>query len=170
MPKIIQGVREALIIETRRQLGEVGYSSITVRSVASAVGVGVGTLYNYFSSKDELVAECMLEAWTTLIAKMRKDIEDNPTPSYTAEIMLSHLRSYLSAHKNVIEDKAAKRVFAAVFAERHKLVRDSIADVVKPVAKSEFGREFFAEALLAWVSEYEKTDNLIPFLIHALNN
>ena len=170
MPKIRKGARESLIIEARRQLGEIGYSSMTVRSVASAVGVGVGTLYNYFSSKDELVAECMLEAWVTLMAKMAKDIEDNPTPINAASVMLSHLRSYLEAHRSVMEDKAAKRVFAAALAERHKLVRDSLVAVVRPVAKSEFGAEFFAEALLAWSNEDKTKEELIPFLVYALEN
>ena len=66
--------------------------------------------------------------------------------------------------------EAAKRVFAAALAERHKLVRDSLVAVVRPVAKSEFGAEFFAEALLAWSNEDKTKEELIPFLVYALEN
>ena len=52
MPKIIENIREKLLEEAKRQVMEQGYSAMTIRSVASACGVGVGTVYNYFSSKD----------------------------------------------------------------------------------------------------------------------
>ena len=51
MPKIIENIREKLLEEARRQVMEEGYEAMTIRSVAGACGVGVGTVYNYFSSK-----------------------------------------------------------------------------------------------------------------------
>ena len=63
MPKIIENIREKLLEEAKRQVSESGYSSMTIRSVATACGVGTGTVYNYFPSKDMLVASFMLEDW-----------------------------------------------------------------------------------------------------------
>ena len=68
MPKIIENIREKLLEEAKRQVMEQGYSAMTIRSVASACGVGVGTVYNYFSSKDMLVASFMLEDWMKCLA------------------------------------------------------------------------------------------------------
>ena len=51
MPKIIENIREKLLEEARRQVMDQGYSTMTIRSVASVCGVGVGTVYNYFESK-----------------------------------------------------------------------------------------------------------------------
>ena len=56
MPKIIENVREMLLHEARRQAEAYGYSSVTVRSVAKECGIGTGTVYNYFPSKDMLSA------------------------------------------------------------------------------------------------------------------
>ena len=48
MPKIIKNLESKLLEEARRQILEFGYGAVTVRSVAAACGVGVGTVYNYF--------------------------------------------------------------------------------------------------------------------------
>ena len=48
MPKLIEQLREKLLFEAKKQIYEQGYSKTTVRSVTAALGVGVGTVYNYF--------------------------------------------------------------------------------------------------------------------------
>ena len=63
MPKIIENLENRLVEEARRQAWEGGYSAVTIRSVAAACGVGVGTVYNYFPSKEYLAAGVMLEDW-----------------------------------------------------------------------------------------------------------
>ena len=80
MPKIIANIREKLLEEAKKQVLEQGYAAMSIRSVASACGVGVGTVYNYFESKDILIANFMLEDWFMC----KRDIEtgckeaDNP--------------------------------------------------------------------------------------------
>ena len=70
MPKIIENVRGQLVAEARRQVAAYGYTSTTIRSVAKACGVGTGTVYNYFPSKDMLIAAFMLEDWKKQLAAM----------------------------------------------------------------------------------------------------
>ena len=60
MPKIVENVKERIILETRKQIKEVGYSKVTIRSIAKACGIGVGTIYNYFESKDVIIANFMV--------------------------------------------------------------------------------------------------------------
>ena len=47
MPKIIENVKQKLMDETRRQIAECGYDAVTVRSVAKACEIGIGTVYNW---------------------------------------------------------------------------------------------------------------------------
>ena len=44
MPKKIINLESRLVEEARKQIEEVGYSAMTIRSVAKACGVGVGTV------------------------------------------------------------------------------------------------------------------------------
>ena len=71
MPKIIPNIRELLLEEAKRQINEYGYGNTTIRSVAQACHVGVGTVYNYFESKDMLIATFMAEDWMKCISKVR---------------------------------------------------------------------------------------------------
>ena len=61
MPRGIENLREDLIAQSRVILLTKGYDNMTVRDVANACHVAVGTVYNYFQSKDVLVGYIMLE-------------------------------------------------------------------------------------------------------------
>ena len=52
MPKKIAELREKMIAYARQALLQEGTPALTVRSTASACGVAVGTVYNYFPSKE----------------------------------------------------------------------------------------------------------------------
>ena len=52
MPKIIENLLENLLAETRRELLDSGYESINIRTIAKNCHTAVGTVYNYFPSKD----------------------------------------------------------------------------------------------------------------------
>lgn len=58
--------REEILEASREMLGEKGWSAIHMRSVAARCGVAVGSLYNYFSSKTELVAATVESVWQEL--------------------------------------------------------------------------------------------------------
>jgi TetR/AcrR family transcriptional regulator, cholesterol catabolism regulator len=59
-----QEARRRRVIEVALRLGaEGGYEAVQMRDVAAAADVALATLYRYFASKDQLLAEAMAE-WT----------------------------------------------------------------------------------------------------------
>ena len=48
--------REAILEECRKIVMEQGISAVNMRSVAAACGVAVGSIYNYFPSKTDLIS------------------------------------------------------------------------------------------------------------------
>ena len=67
MPKLLDNIKEKAIEEARREMLSDGYRAMTIRRVAKELGIAVGTLYNYFSSKEYLAAGVMLEDWQAQI-------------------------------------------------------------------------------------------------------
>ena len=48
--------KEEILKTSRALIQEQGWSAVSIRSVAAACGVSVGSIYNYFDSKAELVS------------------------------------------------------------------------------------------------------------------
>ena len=55
--------REEILKVIRELIRRQGWEAVNVRAVASACGVAVGTLYNYFPSRDALVAASVESVW-----------------------------------------------------------------------------------------------------------
>ena len=150
MPKIIQNLESRLIEEAKKQIEETGYSAMTIRSVAKSCGVGVGTVYNYFSSKDELLATYMLEDWNRCITAINAvgTYSDNPAP--VMRCIYDQLCQYALRHQAILRDDAAAAAFAGSFSRYHGLLRSQLAQPLRKFCDSDFASEFIAESLLTW--------------------
>lgn len=75
MPKIIGEVYEKIMKCTKRIMFEEGYQKISLRSIAKECGIAVGTIYNYFESKEMLIATILLEDWKKALERMDNSCE-----------------------------------------------------------------------------------------------
>ena len=57
---------EEILAAARALLLEKGTGALTMRSVAAACGVAVGSIYNYFPSKGALVGTTIESVWTEI--------------------------------------------------------------------------------------------------------
>ena len=74
MPKILTNMRQMLLDKTAVILKEEGYSHLSIRRIANECHVATGTVYNYFKSKDEMVAGIMIEDWDKTVDDMKKAV------------------------------------------------------------------------------------------------
>ena len=164
MPKIIEDLEKRLLEETRRQIEELGYGAMTVRSVAKGCGVGVGTVYNYFPSKDDLVASFMLADWKPCIAAI--EAVSTYSDSHTNVIRCIHdqLRQYAARHTALFRDEAAAERFAGTFSPRHAMLRRQLAAPLRKFCDSDFAAEFIAESLLTWTMAGKSLEEISAML------
>jgi AcrR family transcriptional regulator len=66
-----QAIRDAFV----QLLVEKGYEKVSIRQVIALAGVGIGSFYEYFSSKDELAAVCIHLHIKDIAAVMRERID-----------------------------------------------------------------------------------------------
>ena len=172
MPKIIENVREQLLEEAKKQVAENGYGKTTIRSVAQACGIGVGTVYNYFDSKDMLIASFMVEDWKQFLECIDSDASED-----TKEILknvVAGLSDFMQKYRVLFSDPDAVKVYADVFSVRHQLIREQLAKKIKPICMNasvedkDFLAEWIAESLLTWTAvgkEFKEQYKIISQLI-----
>lgn len=156
MPKIIENIREKLLEEAKRQVREDGYSSMTIRSVASACGVGTGTVYNYFPSKDMLIASFMMDDWILCVETISKEMEQADNVKDALYCMYKELLKYKERYKLLFNDENAEMGNNDSLMKRHNLLRGHLAEPVKAWTQNQnrvdatFLAEFVAENMLLY--------------------
>lgn len=162
MPKIIENVREQLLAEAKRQIFERGYADTTVRSVAGACGLGVGTVYNYFKSKEMLIATFVYEDWKKYLSDMQGLPDDQPRVLLGG--IYEALKKFAAEHERLFSDSDAVKLVAVGSSGRHKMLREQIAGVVLPICETNFCAEFVAEALICWSMQNTDFETVYPLL------
>ncbi len=150
MPKLIENAPQQLLAEARRQVVERGYAKTTIRSVAGACGIAVGTVYNYFPSKESLIASFVAEDWKKSLAAMGERNRENGEDCLRT--IYEELLAFTRKHQTLFTDPDAAKAVSGALLGRHLQLREQLADLIEPFAPSAdgFTARFIAEALLTW--------------------
>lgn len=166
MPKIIDGLQKQILKEAKYQTFKNGYSKMTIRSVAKACDIAVGTIYNYFPSKEFLTASFILLDWIPVEKEIQRQCEISTEPMEVLQGVYSSLERFISDYRSLFEDKSALQSASAMFQIRHQELRHRLARLIQDVCMkkaktpSEFLPEFIAEAFLAWSIEAQSFTDL----------
>lgn len=173
MPKLIENVRENIIEQARIQIMERGYSSMSIRSIAKACGIAAGTVYNYFPSKEMIIASFMADDWKKTIFNMQEKTQTENNPENIIKIVYDELISFEKKYEKLFKDPESRTEFSNVDNKRHKMLVDQLKKIVEPVCDSHKKvnnvdiADFIVETLLMWTvqekdfSEYIKIINLL---------
>lgn len=171
MPKIIENLREKILEEAKHQVRELGYSAMTMRSVAAACGVGTGTVYNYFPSKDILIANFMLDEWMLCVERISGDVVQAENIKDALCCMHHELLKYKEKYKLLFTDENAEAAYTASFTKRHHLLREQLAEPIKVWSckqdrvDASFLAEFVAENMLTLTMEGKDFDLITSVLL-----
>ena len=138
MPKIIDNLEENILSAARRLVAEQGYAAVTMRAVAKECGIAVGTFYNYYPSKDAMLAACLLHDWQV------------------GEVF-DAVRAFQEQNRSIFSDDGARSSAAGALQKRHAQLRAQVAALLEEpcrrfsdVPDSAFLAEFTAESILSW--------------------
>ncbi|MBR2381269.1 MAG: TetR/AcrR family transcriptional regulator [Clostridia bacterium] len=170
MPKIIENVRELIIEEARRQIEESGYESVTIRSIARGCKLGLGTFYNYFKSKDVLIATYLLEDWDERLKKINTASDETEDPMQLVKVINEEISGFMQNNVTIFTAHGAIKAFQGSVGDYHKRL---IGQISMPLYKvchranyenAEFLSEFVAEAVLTWTVAQKSFDDFAPVM------
>ena len=79
-------LRESLLDVARTLADTKGIDAINIRSIAQEAGIATGTVYNYFSNKDEILLALTEEYWKQTLEEMSAAINADSFCSQLEEI------------------------------------------------------------------------------------
>lgn len=78
--------RTALIAAARRLISEDGVAALRIGDVSEAAGVGFGTFYTYFESKEALIESVLADTLSAAAAGIAGDVLDEPDAAAAAAV------------------------------------------------------------------------------------
>lgn len=159
MPKILDRPEETILSAARRIATEEGYAAATVRAVAKECGIAVGTIYNYYPSKDAMLAACLLRDWMQTLSHAGAAAEAAESAEAAVEAVFSAVRAFEEQNRRIFSDERAKASASAMLQSRHAQLRSQVAALLEAPCRRFAGREdaflpeFIAESLLVWSAE-----------------
>ena len=144
--------REEIMRVSRKIVSEKGLPALNMRTLAKECGIALGTLYNYYSDKDELVVAAIESVWQDILEKSAPDsgvrFSQFVTQTY-AHIIEKDYPDFLAAHSisvaGSVKGKARgmmERCFGKIRSELHAALRED-----KNVDRSIFSETFREEDL-----------------------
>ena len=170
MPKIIENARERLIEEARNQIEINGYDSVTIRSIARGCQFGLGTFYNYFKSKDVLIATYLLEEWNVRLESINAQSEKENDPMQTVKTIHFEVNEFMKNNLAVFTAEGAMKAFQGSMGNYHRLLIQQISQPLYKVCErnsyenAEFLAQFAAEAILTWTVARKSFDEIAPIM------
>lgn len=175
MPKKIAELREKMIAYARQALLQEGTSALTVRSTASACGVAVGTVYNYFPSKEGLIEAVILADWEVMLAGLRKQLKPIEDALEGLRIICDELQTFATTYGDVLSIPPTRLNANEAFYRRHGVFVEQLCSLIQPVILRcdclyhPVLPEFLAEALLVLSVDPEKHfENVRPIFARLL--
>jgi AcrR family transcriptional regulator len=101
-----KNTKKAILEYGEKVFKEKGYSQVKTSEIAKAVGIGEGTLFNYFSSKGELFIEAVFRDFETEKYKIHieKDINEEFLVNEIITLIDFYIKKMASVNKNLLRE------------------------------------------------------------------
>lgn len=159
MPKIIMHLQEQIIMQAEKMLVQEGPEKISIRGVAKACGIAVGTIYNYYPTKDALIAGLILHRWSRSKDDIYKSL-DGVTDLFTGlDIIFEGISDFSNENQNIWRATAVSKQFSLSYPEHHLKLSSEVSVLVSyllirlPKDKDRIYAKFGKEGADAFISE-----------------
>lgn len=175
MPKVIADLENRILDRARGLFLQEGYQGLTIRKVAAECGVAVGTVYNYYPSKERLIVAVMLEDWHTALSRMQQGTQEAPAALEGLYAVYCGIRSFAEPYLSVWKCYSETAGMPQLGRERHDRLVVQLGNVIEPLLVRfrcllcESLPQVLAELLLsAAVWEQDGFERLRPILFKLL--
>ncbi len=162
-----EDIRDLILEAADRLLARYGYSKMTIDDLARDVGIGKGTVYLHFKSKEEVALSRIDRVIDLLKYELRQVAKGSDSPAVRVRRML-RLRVIYRFDSVQHYSESINHVMAAIrprLLERRKLYFEAEAKILAEVLKEgrRTGEFFFRDAMATARALLTATNSLLPY-------
>ena len=101
MSRIIDNPRQLILDNSKKILYGEGYSNFSIRTVAKECSLGVGTIYNYFPTKKDLIIELMSDYWQENLKVLDNTLASNDSFYIKLQNTFNNINIFIRNFKDV---------------------------------------------------------------------
>lgn len=135
MPKVLDDVKDRVLAEARAVLTEKGYKALTMRSVAEKCGVSVGTVYNYYRSKEFLTGCVVLADWLETFGAMTKAAGSASTAGEGLRQIYALMLSFCVSHAYLAASGVAPGNGQYSYREQHGMLLEQVRSAISSLLR-----------------------------------
>jgi AcrR family transcriptional regulator len=101
MARIIENPHQLILDTAKNILFTKGYSELSMRNVAKECDIAIGTIYNYFPTKRDLVVEMMSGYWRAYFAVFEGVVQEDIPFFLKLQTIFEELETFIKTFKEV---------------------------------------------------------------------
>lgn len=101
MSRVIDNPKKLIFDSAKKIIQEEGYSSLSIRKIAKISNIAVGTVYNYYPNKKDIVMEMMSEYWEEYFCVLDEILQSQSSFYGKLEMILDNLSVFIKNFKEV---------------------------------------------------------------------
>lgn len=105
----------------------------SIRALSKKAGVAVGTIYNYFPSRDNFLEELFKKSWIATLDKLQPILQNSESIEKKLETLAFCLESDVEARKGLGKEIYGAVKFSKDMCKSHKDVFEKIIIVIKDI-------------------------------------
>lgn len=137
MPKIIDNLEEKISESALQLFSEKGYKNVSMKNVAEAAGIAVGTLYNHYSNKEELFLEVFKKRLNILAEDLKTIIDKKEDVNEFITFLYDEILKINGFNEEIIRSTIIKQDKDKILNQLKKDVVDTIKDVISNFKQNE---------------------------------
>ncbi len=149
MARALSEEKRLLIMQQSKELfARNGFGATSVADIAKTCELPVGSIYTYFTNKEEIVRAIVDEGWDDLRARLKQALGDAATPEEQMSLLVNRFLPQLLADADLITILLSEAVEHTRLQEKAAELVALFDAILAPIAAARPGLEGFSRAHL----------------------
>jgi len=168
MPKIINNIKDEYLKIAKRIILVDGFQALTLRKVAKESNTALGTLYNHFDNKADLVANVMVADWQKYLEETKKKCESIKDQKKGLSIIYQMIRDFSNDYRSVWKENNS---ISSITYQRHVMLVEQTKKLLDLVIENRDDRlkRFISEIIINYgireMDEYQDIEDYLMKII-----